>query len=100
MNQEEIQKVCLEKNVLLEKPLFDFFSSFENSLVLGLLLEKIKTLSGKRFITNSLFEKNKKEMSEFIEKSNLSKEINQKEFYDLLKISSKQKEEEISKGGG
>jgi len=96
MNQEELQKVCLEKNVLLENSLSNSLSSLDNPLLLGLLLEKIKILSGKRFITKSLFEKNKKEIKKFIEENNLNKGEDKSGIYSFLKISNLKEEERPS----
>lgn len=102
MNQEEIQKICLEKNILLENSLLSSFSSFENPLVLGLLLEKIKVLSGKRFITKTLFEKNKFEIKKFLEETPLNQDPRKEEVFDSLKISGlKEKKKVVSlKGEG
>ena len=81
MNQEEIQKICIEKNVLLEDSLIKNLSSLEDPLLFGFLLDKLKSLSGKKFITNNLFEKNEKIIKKFFGKLALKKGVNEIEFY-------------------
>ena len=62
MSQEEMQDLCLKKNLLLDSSLFEIFSSFENPSLVGLLLEKIRALCGRRFITFSLLSENKEKI--------------------------------------
>jgi len=85
MNQEEIQKICIEKNVLLEDSLIKNLSSLEDPLLFGFLLDKLKSLSGKKFITNNLFEKNEKIIKKFFGKLALKKGVNEIEFYKYPK---------------
>lgn len=57
MGKEELQKFCLEKNILLEASLFDIFSK-EDFYLTSSFLEEIKKQTGKRFFNKKLIESN------------------------------------------
>ncbi len=65
MNQEEIQRICIEKDILLDAALLNLFSSFQNVSLLESFLEKIKISLGKKFITLSLMKKNLDKVNKF-----------------------------------
>ncbi len=81
MKEKDLQSRCLKKKILLDKTLSKIFSSFEDSLIVDLLLEKIKALSGKKFLNFSLIKKNKEEIISFLEKNPSIKEEERKKIY-------------------
>jgi len=87
MNVQEIQKICSEEKVILDKDLFENVSSINNPLFLKALLEKLKSLSGRSFITNSFLEKNKKEIKFFLDNSSFENLLDKKNFYKLFDFS-------------
>src|SRR3989339_1968939 len=99
MSQEEMQDLCLKKNLLLDSSLFEIFSSFENPSLVGLLLEKIRALCGRRFITFSLLSENKEKIRKVIDEVYPEGEKGKKEICEKLnffskRVSEKKREEE------
>ena len=91
MGQEEVQKICLEKNILLDNSLSQVFSSFEDFALVNILLEKIKILSGKRLITDNLMRRNGREIKKFLEEISLKEEFNKEEVFEKLNFSLEEK---------
>lgn len=88
MTQEEFQKICLKKDLLLDDALLETLSSFSDSEVATQLLEKVKFFLGKKFLTLSVFKKNEAKVNEIIDKNFSEGKINKIELRKKLNISS------------
>ncbi|MBU2612204.1 MAG: metallophosphoesterase, partial [Nanoarchaeota archaeon] len=77
MEKAELQKICLEKNVLLDSSFAKIFSSLEEISLVLFLIEKIKLLTGKKFFNESLLKQNASKIKKFV-----------KEFSEIKRIDS------------
>ena len=84
MTQEELQELCMKKDLLLEASLLQVLSTLGNISFANLLLEKIKNISGKKFITKNTIESNREKIYGFINEFPGSEELNKKEILDKL----------------
>jgi DNA polymerase II small subunit len=65
MDTKEILKFCVEKGLLLDPEVLTLFSENVDEESVKLIIEKIRNHTQKRIITKELFEKNRKQVSEF-----------------------------------
>ncbi|MDP2628727.1 MAG: metallophosphoesterase [Nanoarchaeota archaeon] len=65
MDSKELLQFCLEKGILLDGEVLNLLSDATDSKTAKLIIEKIKESTHERFITKSIFERNKEKVSEF-----------------------------------
>jgi DNA polymerase II small subunit len=87
MEQEEIQKICIKKNILLDAALLNAFSSFQNVSLLEAFLDKVKVTLGKRFITLSLIKKNSDKVGKFASEFFPKEDPEREDLYSKLDLS-------------
>ncbi len=86
MTQEELQNLCLKKDLLLDGTLLELFSSFDNPNLAALLLERIKFFLGKNFLTLSLLRNNEKRVKEIIDEVSIAQNFNKEEINKKLNL--------------
>jgi DNA polymerase II small subunit len=75
MNKKEILNFCTEKKVLLDKDLLDLFSGSENLDSAKMIIEKIRSVTNKNFITKEVLSSNKEDLQNIFFEQKGSKEI-------------------------
>ena len=75
MQKEELQKFCVEKNVLLDSSLQEVFILFPEEEFIKNLIEKIKIITNKRFLNKSLIKANQNSILKFVDYFPFSKEV-------------------------
>lgn len=84
--KDKILTYCERKNVLLDEILLDIFSQIKNFDDIKLLIDYIKSITGKRFISFELVNKNKFSLKKTLFSESLVGEDTLKIIYDKFKI--------------
>jgi len=87
VNSQEILKFCIEKGLLLDKDVLNLLSQELDIESAKIILEKIKSFTGKNIITKHIFEANKQQVQEFILKLPENEQRNLENFKIKLGLS-------------
>lgn len=93
MELNDLQKVCIEKDVLLDNSVLNTFCSFNNPALVKFLIEKMKLATGKRFFNSPFIKGNRSMIKKFVKDFSNFENVDSGVFLEKLGL-----ENELSEG--